>query len=363
MMITQEAQQTLLERVRPLAPFNDETKLVMDGTPDRLYVVKRIPVSGAAVYRAVAALHHPNLAPIACIADWDDEAYVVRPYISGQTLAARMRGGTLSQDELLRIATDVCAGLAALHHAGIVHRDVTPGNILITDDGRAKLIDYGIARSFTASKSADTEILGTPGYAAPEQFGFTQSSAQTDIYAVGVLLNVMRTGVFPNERMADGRLGRIVRKCTSMDANRRYRTAAQLGRAIRSLQRVGRAPEPFSAPPVLRCIPGLRSRYLVVAVLSLLGYAFLAFLSAAILSMLPKEPLRAVGWILSWGLMIPFPFCCFTNFLEIWNRIPFSRGMTKAQQRRTYILLGVASILLSMLLLGISNSPTASAPA
>ena len=358
MMISCEAQQTLLERAEPLASFNDDTILAMDGRPDRLYVIKQVPAPCAALYRAVAAISHPNLAPIAGVAEQGTAARVIRPYISGQTLAERMRGTPVSPDEALRIAADVCAGLAALHRAGIVHRDVTPGNILITDDGFAKLIDYGIARSFTAAKPADTEILGTPGYAAPEQFGFSQSSAQTDIYAVGVLLNVMCTGAFPNERLADGKLGRIVRKCTAMDAKRRYQTAEQLGNALQSLRRTLRPAGDAATPPFLRRIPGLRSRWNAVAALALLGYLVLIAFSAAFLSGIPAEPLRAVGMVTSWVLMVPAPFCCFTNFLNVWDRLPISRGMPQPQQRRLYILLGVCSIFLSLLLLGLSVPPS-----
>ena len=105
------------------------------------------------------------------------------------------------------------AGLGALHRCSLVHRDINANNILITTDGNVKIIDYGIVRLFDKSKSTDTVILGTPGYAAPEQFGFTQSDSRTDIYALGVLMNVMMTGRLPSEDTARGGISRIIEKC------------------------------------------------------------------------------------------------------------------------------------------------------
>ena len=130
-------------------------------------------------------INNAHLAKIVYIDEKPDYIEIVREYISGDTLADLIsKGHSLPGEKAIRIAADVCDGLSELHKCGIVHRDVNPNNIIVSSDGCAKIIDFGIVRSFSESKSKDTAILGTPGYAAPEQFGFSQSDARTDIYAV-----------------------------------------------------------------------------------------------------------------------------------------------------------------------------------
>ena len=118
--------------------------------------------------------------------------------------------------------------LSFLHRINIVHRDIKPENIIITDNATVKLIDFNASRVYKNECTADTVVLGTIGYASPEQFGITQSDARTDIFALGVLLNVMLTGVHPSEQLAKGRAGKIVLKCTQIDPNKRYQSVEEL---------------------------------------------------------------------------------------------------------------------------------------
>lgn len=106
------------------------------------------------------------------------------------------------------LGRQLCQALAPLHRENIVHRDIKPENIVLGADSQVYLIDFGIARFEKAGRSADTTLLGTHGYAAPEQFGFCQSDARADIYSLGVVLNQVVTGAFPNAARADGLLGR-----------------------------------------------------------------------------------------------------------------------------------------------------------
>jgi len=108
-----------------------------------------------------------------------------------------------------------------------VHRDVKPENIILSGD-RTVLIDFDSARVNKPEAEGDTRVLGTIGYAAPEQFGLAQSDCRTDIYAVGVLLNVMLTGEHPSKKLAAGHLGHVVSRCTMMDPNKRYRDIPHL---------------------------------------------------------------------------------------------------------------------------------------
>ena len=104
---------------------------------------------------------------------------------------------------------------------GIIHRDVKPSNVILQGK-TAVLIDFDASRKYDASSRKDTQVLGTVGYAAPEQYGFTQTDSRADIYAVGVMLNVMLTGEHPSRTLAKGHLGRVIQRCTMISPQRRY---------------------------------------------------------------------------------------------------------------------------------------------
>ena len=173
---------------------------------------------------------------------------------------------TLPEAQAIKIISQVCEGLSELHSRGLVHRDINPNNILVTSEGNAVIIDYGIVRSFAKEKSSDTVILGTPGYAAPEQFGFSQSDHRTDIYAAGVLLNVMLTGKLPNEMMYDGFYGEIIKKCVLIDPELRYYNTNDLCNALQNKNRDTGTVDNF-----IKQIPGLRSKKTSTVVFSIIG--------------------------------------------------------------------------------------------
>ncbi len=225
--------ESLYDTLQVIRSFNETTRLCISLPTNKLYVAKKMPGEAYPLMDAIKRISSPCLTPIREIVFLRGCIDVVSDYEAGETLSSLLdRVGTLPEETVRMIALDVCTGLEALHGAGIVHRDVTPNNVIITPLGRAKIIDYGITRSYTEQKSSDTVIMGTPGYAAPEQFGFKQSDARTDIYAVGVMINVMLTGELPGETRAEGRMGRIVEICTEMDAFNRYDSITTLRNAL-----------------------------------------------------------------------------------------------------------------------------------
>ena len=343
----------IYENLRSVAVLGRDTTLCIYEPAHKLYVVKCVDTAAAALYRQIAALDCPHLAKILYVDDRDGRAIVVRAYLSGDSLADLLRGGrTLSEYEAVKIAAELCAGLEALHGIGLVHRDVNPNNVIVTTDGFARLIDFGIARAVAPEKDTDTVILGTPGYAAPEQFGFRQSDARTDIYAVGVLLNRMLTGKLPNEQLAPGRLGKIVKKCTQIDASKRYKSVSALGDVLRR-----NCPPPSGTRTLLSEIPGLRSRHIPVVILAAIGYLAAALLMTAMFATARGGFLGFVQTMASCILLFAVPFCCFHNFLGIWNRIPLTRGTDRRTQRILYTVIGIYSIFAGLILFGIGSSP------
>ena len=134
-----------------------------------------------------------------------------------------------------KIVISVLSGVMALHDAGYIHRDIDPSNIMLTNDEHIKLIDFGIAKIINTHEEKDTVNLGTIGYAAPEQFGFSQSMPATDIYALGVLANELILGVHPTVKVPKGKIGKIINKCTATQISARYQTASELKKALRHI--------------------------------------------------------------------------------------------------------------------------------
>lgn len=157
----------------------------------------------------------------------EDGQIVLEEYIDGLTVADVMAMGRYKRFGVRRVLTAVCNALTVLHSHGLVHRDIKPENVMIDKNGRVVLIDFNASRVMVQAPK-DTVIMGTVGYASPEQLGISQSDARTDIYAVGILLNVMLTGKHPSEKLARGRFGRIVRKCTAINPDERYQSADKL---------------------------------------------------------------------------------------------------------------------------------------
>ncbi|MBR6563237.1 MAG: serine/threonine protein kinase [Clostridia bacterium] len=182
-------------------------------------------------YEFVCTVKQKNLPYVYDVVGLDDGCIVLEEFIDGITVADVLETGKYRYIGAKRIISSLCDALALLHGQGIVHRDIKPENVMIDKNGRVVLIDFNASRVHK-SASRDTVVMGTVGYASPEQMGIAQSDSRTDIYALGVLLNVMLTGRHPCEGTASGRAGRIIEKCTSIDPSKRYQTVDEVKKAL-----------------------------------------------------------------------------------------------------------------------------------
>lgn len=183
------------------------------------------------VYRKLLPVSCPYLPQIMEVAEENGRIAVLEEYIEGDSLAELLHGVCFTAAEAREITWQLCQALWVLHSMGAVHRDVKPENIILR--GRqAVLIDFDASRLFKGEHSADTRILGTTGYAAPEQYGIAQTDERADIYSLGVLLNIMLTGRHPSKELTHGRWGRVVQKCTMVNPQKRYRSVLSLMEAL-----------------------------------------------------------------------------------------------------------------------------------
>ena len=233
-MTQQEYFDTLLEHYHLVHVMADKNRCrvlhLRHKEQERDLVVRQLayPVSA---YTTLCALSCDNLPLVYDAIETEDGQTVLEEYIDGITLADLAQGERIRYSQARRILRGVCHALSVLHKNGYVHRDVKPENVLVRPDGEAVLVDLNISRK-VAVAGRDTVIMGTVGYASPEQLGLTQSDARTDVYACGVLLNVMLTGKHPSEKLVRGRAGRIVRRCTAVNPDDRYQTAHKLAMAL-----------------------------------------------------------------------------------------------------------------------------------
>lgn len=188
--------------------------------------------------QAAEALPGRSAYPVDCFAQ-DGTGYLLRTWLPGQTLAQwRAARDGCSDRTCMELGRQLCALAAALHSLDppVIHRDIKPENLIVGPDGCLRLIDFDIARLYRRDGSRDTERLGTEGTAAPEQYGFSQTDARTDVYAMGMTLLWLRTGVYDRAALAQAgpRLRRVLERATDFSPARRYASAADMGRALQA---------------------------------------------------------------------------------------------------------------------------------
>jgi serine/threonine protein kinase len=238
--------------------------------------------------RAAARLSHPNLVGVIDAGEDDGRPYIVFEYIEGRTLKRRLQEeGQLPVDEAVAYAIEIGRGLTAAHARKLVHRDVKPQNVLIDPDGRAKVTDFGIARSLEQKgMTATGRVLGTTDYVAPEQAMGEDVDERSDVYSLGVVLYEMLTGDVPfraetqvgvamkhvNEPMPDVQAKRpevsaavasVVDRATTKDPRDRYATVAEMVRDLEQTLEVEAARHGGTtgeATSVLDSVPAHRRR-------------------------------------------------------------------------------------------------------
>jgi len=197
--------------------------------------------------RAMAALNHPNIVAIYDYGHLGSEfLFFVMEFVDGTDLGGIMNQGRMTPDLALQLLPQICAGLEYAHAKGIVHRDIKPANIMLTRQGEVKITDFGLAKDVARVASMVTEthmVMGTPEYAAPEQFNaHREVDHRADIYALGVLMYQMLTGALPRGTwqppsalrpgVIDERIDAVVVRALMQDRQYRFQSVTDMRRAI-----------------------------------------------------------------------------------------------------------------------------------
>jgi serine/threonine protein kinase/Tol biopolymer transport system component len=236
--------------------------------------------------RALAALNHPHIVTIFSVEEADGTSFLTMELVQGRSLDRLIPPAGLPIEEFVEFAGELADALAAAHEKGIVHRDLKPANVMVTKDGRIKVLDFGLVRDLGASGDEDTTrasagetqagmVVGTPAYMSPEQIAGGPVDHRTDIFSLGVVLHQMASGRHPfsggssPEKMSSilrdtpepltvlrpdlpAELARIVRRCLEKDPRRRMQSARDVANELRDLTRpaLSQVSYPATDPPI-----------------------------------------------------------------------------------------------------------------
>jgi len=189
--------------------------------------------------RAISSLNHPHICTLYDIGP----NYLVMELVEGETIAARLKSGSLPVKTALAYASQILAALAEAHGKGIIHRDLKPGNVMIAKSGGIKVLDFGLAKSVQdETVTASHMVMGTPAYMAPEQRDGQPADARSDIYSFGCVLYEMLTGervASHRGRLPSRKLERIVSRCLEQDRGHRWQSAAELHHELAGVTTTG----------------------------------------------------------------------------------------------------------------------------
>ncbi len=330
--------------------------LVQHTINGRIYVRKQLRIYNKDVYLYLKDHPVAHTPVIYEVLEDDGLLTVIEEYINGTSLEDMLsERHVLPGEQAAEIIRQLCSVVRDLHSAPIpiIHRDIKPSNIMISDAGDVTLLDMSAAKSLHDEKSQDTNLIGTYRYAAPEQYGFGQSVPQTDIYALGVLLNVMLTGSFPSEQIAAEPFGHIVSKCTSLDPAGRYDSADALKTEISKVAPEKNKVAAVSAARSIRWFlpAGFRALKPLRIALASIGYALIVVLS---LTLHVEGAEGAELWInrIFFFLFFFVGINLVTNWFNIWGHLKLKKPLKLLIM--TLIILGSEALLLSIMTILIS---------
>lgn len=310
-------------------------RLVRDNRDSRIFVKKIRSVYDRAVYLWLFAHPVPGIPRIRLLVENEGKLILIEEHVDGTTLdnITRQFPDGISEVYIVKWMRQLIAIMKQFHGANppIIHRDLKPENIVISAADDLYLVDCNTARQYTGNADRDTRLLGTAGYAAPEQYGFGESDQRTDLYAFGMLLNHLLTGELSRQLVAPGKWEGLIRKCLELDPINRYQNVTELERAFETVLRDDDAgkrtkrmedtgkrslkerteKEPDGLFPDGKGdwrLPGFRGAGRKVRILAGIGYALLAIMFISIIMDSVKSGVREIfanGVMMTLAFLLP----------------------------------------------------------
>ena len=309
----------------------------------RLFVRKETGAQSKTVYETLQKKSFAGIPHIyECVEDGDN-LIVIEEYINGTNLAGYLEeNGPMTEKAAISLILQLCNILSPLHENEpmIIHRDIKPSNIMRMDDGSIYLLDFDASKFHEENKNRDTVLMGTAGYAAPEQYGFAQSDGRTDIYSLGVLLReLMGSDTQPSPECQ-----KVIEKCTAMDPEDRFDDVNKLEKAL-----LGIASDKSSSQKDYKgsfLPPGFRTKRPGYMVAGALWYAFIIY--AAVMPINPKDGLTRLDYV-SMAISLLLSTFIIGNYRGMSSNVPLLKS--KAKWKR--ILGGVIAVFLSFFLMAL----------
>ena len=349
-----------IQNYKELAPLNEKhgVFLVRNEQTGHICVKKIQKTFNMDVYNRIRASRIKGIPEIYHMYESGDSLTIIEEYVSGGTIDSILKTkGAMPADMVRDIAIKLCDVLKELHdlRPPVIHRDIKPSNVVVTSSGEVYLLDLNVAKIESAGKEEDTVLLGTYGYAAPEQYGFGSSTVQTDIYALGMLMNTMLKGEYSRDIAEGSILSAVISRCVMLNPEDRYRSVKELRLALS---------HPKSRNVSSWLPPGFRSGNILHMLTAAVGYSLIAALC------LTLETKNQGYMLITWYERV---FCLAIMLMEVFfladyrgihQRLPLCRSNNPAIKIIGIIIfafiffIGVIFIMLAgeMIILSILNS-------
>ncbi len=347
-----------MSQYKDISILNETHKIyiVQHQETKKIFVKKILDVYNASIYQYLQTSYVEGTPQIIDLYEDDNSLTVIEEYISGETLQDKINNGSLDHRYIYYYIKELCTILNRLHSLNppIIHRDIKPSNILITAYNHVVLLDFNAAKFFTNINSPDTILLGTQGYAAPEQYGFGSSTQQTDIYAIGVLLREL----ISSSKIPLHQFDSIISKCTQINPADRFTSVSELKDTLCN-EPINKQNNSHVNPTKTKSWkfflpPGFRTNtpwHMLVAVLGyimIFGFTF---------SLKISEPAIVTPWLLRSAYLLIFLgivfVCC--NYLNIQKAMPLCQHKNPIIKHIGISLLNIILFFILIILLTFIN--------
>ena len=353
--------------------YKCKTTLVKNVDTGELSVKKIMDINAYKIYNKLVDVSNRNIPKVYDCFIINGKCVIIEEYINGKRL------DSMSCDVYQAVCYEIqlCNAVSAIHKLGIIHRDINPKNIIVTNDGVIKLIDFDIARHEKIGASKDTEYLGTVGYASPEQYGFAQTNERSDIYSMGVLLRAMITGkedgdlnIAKNKlpvkqyKVNITKIEKVITKCTEMDSRNRYSNVEELlfelKESVKIYEEQIEEKEQSENLPlitwkyVLKTIPGFKSGNIVFEIFAICIYALFVWAFGMAGWSLPVMLIGKIYAVVMYEVFLIVPYMYLTNIVHIAQRFPKMKFKTRFIRILYQIFAAFVWMLLIVIVMGIT---------